>query len=120
LDILEPRFRLRPTSEWLGLLLSAGVPCAPVNDIAAALADVQVAARQGVIEIPHPVLGVVRQIATPFRIDDFTPPLACGPLRGDDTVAVLRDLCGYSDDAITALARDDVFGGLALDGEVGT
>jgi crotonobetainyl-CoA:carnitine CoA-transferase CaiB-like acyl-CoA transferase len=118
LAVLEAAFRSRPSADWLELLSSAGVPCAPVNDIAAALADVQVAARQAVVEIPHPVLGAVRQVATPVRIDGFTAPTNRGPFRGEHTTAVLRDLCGYTDDAIAELVRDGVFGEVPLETEV--
>jgi crotonobetainyl-CoA:carnitine CoA-transferase CaiB-like acyl-CoA transferase len=86
------------------------VPCAPVNDVAAALADVQVAARQAVVEIPHPVLGATRQIASPLRLDGYTPPAGRAPFRGEHTASVLRELCGYTDERIAALARDGVFG----------
>jgi crotonobetainyl-CoA:carnitine CoA-transferase CaiB-like acyl-CoA transferase len=43
---LEPVFRSRPTTEWLEILSAADVLCAPVNDVAEALADVQVTARE--------------------------------------------------------------------------
>lgn len=118
LAVLEPALRARSTPDWLELLSEAGVPCAPVNDIAAALADVQTAARGAVLEIPHPVLGAVKQVATPLRIDGFTPPAARGPFRGEDTAAVLRDLCGYAESDIAGLGRDGVFGDVALKTEV--
>jgi crotonobetainyl-CoA:carnitine CoA-transferase CaiB-like acyl-CoA transferase len=108
LDVLESAFGARPTSEWLELLSAAGVPCAPVNDVAAALSDVQADARSVLVEIEHPVLGAVKQIATPFRMDGFAPPLARGPFRGEHTVEVLRDLCGYTPSRIDELLRDAV------------
>ena len=54
LAILEPIFRTQTTAGWLEVLTAAGVPSAPVNDIAAALEDEQVIARNGVVEIEHP------------------------------------------------------------------
>ena len=62
------RGRDRPPTGSM-LLAAAGVPCAPVNDVAAALADVQVAARGAVVELEHPVLGAVAEVASPFRFD---------------------------------------------------
>jgi crotonobetainyl-CoA:carnitine CoA-transferase CaiB-like acyl-CoA transferase len=118
LAVLEPAFRSRPASDWLDLLGAAGVPCAPVNDVAAALADVQVEARNALVEIEHPLLGTVREVASPLRLDGFAPPTERGPYRGEHTVAVLRELCGYSEDAIADLVRDGVFGDLRLENEV--
>jgi crotonobetainyl-CoA:carnitine CoA-transferase CaiB-like acyl-CoA transferase len=111
---LEPLFRSRTTAEWLELLEPARIPCAPVNDVATALADSQVAARGGVLENEHPVLGAVRGPASPFRFADYENPNERGPFRGEHTVSVLRKLCGYGDDAIAALARDGVFGDLEV------
>jgi crotonobetainyl-CoA:carnitine CoA-transferase CaiB-like acyl-CoA transferase len=115
LALLEPVFRTRSTAEWVAVLSAAGVPSAPVNDVAAALDDPQVAARDAVVEIPHPVLGPVRHVASPFRIDGFEPPLERGPFRGEHTASLLRDLCGYADERIAELARDGVFGDLPVE-----
>ncbi len=108
-------FRSRPTSEWLEILAPAGVPCAPVNDVAAALGDVQVEAREAVVETSHPVLGTVRQVATPLRLDGYEPPTERGPFRGEHTAAVLRELCGYTAARIEELAGDGVFGTVPLE-----
>ncbi len=115
---LEPVFRSRPAAAWIEVLVAAGVPCAPVNDVASALADPQVEARGAVVEISHPVLGTMRQVATPLRLGGFEPPTERGPFRGEHTEAVLRELCGYSDESIAGLARDGVFGEFSLPSEV--
>ncbi len=120
LPALEAVFRTRPTSEWIELLAAAGVPSAPVNDVAGALADPQVAARNALIEISHPLLGPMRQIASPLRIDGFEPPTERGPFRGEHTRVVLRELCGYSQSRIDELEDAGVFGELPLEQEVAT
>jgi crotonobetainyl-CoA:carnitine CoA-transferase CaiB-like acyl-CoA transferase len=107
---LEAELTRRTTADWLAALGTAGVPAAPVNDVAAALADGQVVARNAVAETEHPVLGRVRQVATPLRIEGFDAPNERGPFRGEHTAEVLRDVCGYDDDAIAALERAGVFG----------
>ena len=43
----------RGCDEWLDKLRAARVPCGPVNDVARALTDVQVQARDMVVEIEH-------------------------------------------------------------------
>ncbi len=110
LPLLEPLFRARSTAQLLGLLTARGIPCAPINDIAAALEDPQVVARGAVIDIEHPTLGDVRQIATPLRFDDFPAPQRRGPYRGEDTAAVVAELCGYSQAEIDELRKSGVFG----------
>jgi crotonobetainyl-CoA:carnitine CoA-transferase CaiB-like acyl-CoA transferase len=115
LDVLEPVFRSRTTAEWLDALAAEGVPCAPVHDVADALADPQVDVRGGVLQSEHPVLGAVRGPASPLRLDGFANPNERGPFRGEHTFAVLRDVCGYDESAIAALARDGAFGDLRVE-----
>jgi len=114
LAILDPIFASRTTDEWLDALTAAGVPSAPVNDVAAALADDQVAARDALLEYEHPSLATVRQPATPFRFDDAELPGERAPLRGEHTAAVLREI-GYSDDRIEELASAGVFGDVSVE-----
>lgn len=110
LGILEPIFRERSSSEWLDRLADAGVPSTPVNDVAGALIDPQSIARESVVEIDHPQLGSVRQIASPLRVGDEERPLRRGPFRGEHTEDVLVELCNYSVDRVRELAADSVFG----------
>lgn len=108
LAILERTFRHRTTIEWLDTLETAGVPCAPVNDVAGALDDRQTTAREALMDVAHPVLGPIRHVASPFRFDGAQPPTRRGPFRGEDTVDVLRTICGYDDEAIDALIKTHV------------
>jgi crotonobetainyl-CoA:carnitine CoA-transferase CaiB-like acyl-CoA transferase len=109
-DRLREVFGGRPTAEWLTLLHGHGVPCAPVNDMAQALADPQVAARDAVIEAEHPRLGLVRHIASPLRVGGPVPTPRPAPARGEHTAAVLREVCGLGDEAIEAFEREGAFG----------
>ena len=108
--VLEEAFRARASAEWLSVLAEAGVPSAAVNDVAAALADPQAQARGDVVEIEHPRLGRVRQVASPLRLSDAEPPVAPAPVRGAHTEEVLAELCGYAAERIGELAANGVFG----------
>ena len=108
--LLADVLRSGRTAEWLEQLGAHGVPCGPVNDVAAALADPQAEARGDVVAYEHPVLGEVRGPASPFRLDGATPPAARGPMLGEHTREVLRDLCGYDDERLAELAAAGVFG----------
>jgi crotonobetainyl-CoA:carnitine CoA-transferase CaiB-like acyl-CoA transferase len=119
-DALVPELRKafagRATDEWLGTLAAAGVPNARVNDVAQALAEPQVEARGGLVEIEHPRLGTVRQVATPLRVGDEKKPARRAPFRGEHTERVLAELCGYSFERVRELADAGLLGDVpALD-----
>jgi crotonobetainyl-CoA:carnitine CoA-transferase CaiB-like acyl-CoA transferase len=110
LDELFAIFRTRSTAEWLALLEDAGIPVAPVNDVATALSDPQVAARSVLAEFEHPVLGTVRQVASPLRVDDEVPPVGRAASRGEHTAEVLSEVCGYSAEDVQRLAACGALG----------
>lgn len=111
-QILTNIFSSATTQTWLDRLVAEGVPCAPVNDIEAALADPQTVARGDVISVSHPTLGDVRQLRSPMRFVDRELPARRGPFRGEHTFDVLRDLCGISADHVEELAAAGAFGDL--------
>jgi crotonobetainyl-CoA:carnitine CoA-transferase CaiB-like acyl-CoA transferase len=108
--LLDRALAGRTTAEWLELLADAGVPCAPVNTVAAALEDPQARARGAVVEFDHPTLGRVRQVASPLRLSDAERPLRRAPLRGEHTTQVLVELCGYDAERVRRLGKAGVFG----------
>jgi crotonobetainyl-CoA:carnitine CoA-transferase CaiB-like acyl-CoA transferase len=110
LTILGDEFRTRPTSTWLEILKPAGIPCAPVHTVATALDDPQVAARAGIAEYEHPVLGRVRQVASALRVPGKPPDDRRGPLLGEHTWEVLQDVCGYDVESLRRLDDAGVFG----------
>jgi crotonobetainyl-CoA:carnitine CoA-transferase CaiB-like acyl-CoA transferase len=112
LAILKPALRNRTTTAWLDLLTVAGVPCAPVNDVAEALNDDQATARGAVVDFEHPVLGVVAEVASPFSFDGERRGASRGPFRGEHTHELLSELCGYSEARIDELHAAGVFGDL--------
>lgn len=79
---LKKAFAERGVEEWVQTLNKAGVPCAPVNDINAALADKQALARGAVVSYEHPALGEVRTVASPYR-PELTREPGRGPLFGE-------------------------------------
>ena len=103
-------FRSGPTERWLELLGAAGVPVGRVNDVAEALADPQTLAREAIVEIDHPTLGPVRQIASPLRLSGPASPPARGPRRGEHTEQVMAEICGYDTARIAQLRAKGAFG----------
>ena len=110
IPLLEKAFARRPAGEWVELLSARGVPCAPVNDLAQALADPQTAARGAVVEYTHPTLGAVRTVDSALRLDGPRQPHERAPFLGEQTTQVLREVCGYTLDRIDELAALGLFG----------
>ena len=110
LDRLERRLVEHPTGYWLPRLREAGIPSGPIYDIAEACADPQTVARDLILEQEHPVLGTVRQVRSPLRMQGAVLDPLLAPRRGEHTRSVLRERCGYDDRAIDDLAARGVFG----------
>ena len=110
IPLLEARFAERTTAEWLARLRGR-VPCAPVNSLAEALADEQVLARDMIIEVEHPVLGTLREVASPVKTEGAITRPPPAPRLGEHTEQVLRDLLGYPPARVAALRASGALGG---------
>jgi glutaryl-CoA transferase len=94
LSILTPAIRSLTRDFILHGLECAGVPCGPINDLAAVFDSEQVAARGMKISMDHPVAatGKVELIGNPVKFSK-TPVTYrhAPPVCGADTEAVLQD-----------------------------
>ncbi len=90
--LLAAEMKRRNRHEWLAALEAAKVPCGPINDLAEVFADPQVQAREMTVDMPHPLAGSVRLVASPIRLS--TTPVRyrrAPPLLGADTDEVLAE-----------------------------
>ncbi|ADB53483.1 CaiB/BaiF CoA transferase family protein [Conexibacter woesei] len=110
LELLRPHFAAETSARLLERLAAARVPSGPVNDVAAALRDPQVLAREDVVSYDHPRFGAVRQIASPLRISGHRPDYRRAPGRGEHTATVLEALAGLTPAEIAQLGAEGAFG----------
>jgi crotonobetainyl-CoA:carnitine CoA-transferase CaiB-like acyl-CoA transferase len=106
--LLSRRLRERTSEQWLRDLADAGVPAAPVADIADVLTSEQTAALGMLQPVPHPAIPELQLPALPLsfgreRSTHRRPP----PHVGEHTREIMVEL-GLDDDEIAALAEEGV------------
>lgn len=90
---LSQVFQSNTQAYWIEKLSEARIPCAPVNNLAQALASEQILARDMVIDVPHSQGGSVKMPGNPIKLSDtheesYTSP----PLVGEHTAEILQAL----------------------------
>jgi len=90
--LLEPRFKLQPSEHWLAALAAVGIPCGPVLNFDAAMADPQVVARAMAVETEHPAAGRLKTLGIPVKLSDTPGALRRpAPRLGEHTQDLLGD-----------------------------
>ena len=59
--------------DWVERLVAAGIPAGPINFPDHTLVDEQLIARRMIVELEHPLLGLVRSIGNPIRMAEGGP-----------------------------------------------
>ncbi len=107
--ILNERLAARSAIEWTKLFIEAGIPAGPVYTLDQVFDDPQVKHLGLAEEVEHPVIGTLRQLSDPLRMEGIgnktvrTHP----PLLGEHSEAVLREF-NIRDDEIAALIKEGV------------
>ena len=105
--LLAEAFRARSVEAWCEVLGAAGIPCGPIHDVGQVCNDVQVAAREMIIELEHPVAGRQKMPNTPLKFSqtpiDLQEP---APLLGQHTEQVLGEWLGLSVEELEALRAE--------------
>lgn len=93
LAILEEIFAAQPADYWLEKLYQIGVPSGPINHLPETLNHPQHRARNFIVELEHPLLGMVKSLGNPINFSDTPvsyrlPP----PLLGEHTTDIIKRL----------------------------
>jgi crotonobetainyl-CoA:carnitine CoA-transferase CaiB-like acyl-CoA transferase len=107
-DVLGERLRERPTAEWHERLTAAGVPAAPVADVADVVHAPQTEALDFFQPLEHPAIPGLRLPVLPLSFDrDRLRHRGAPPLVGQHSREILRE-AGFADEEIDSLGADGV------------
>ncbi len=102
--LISGKFRTRDTAHWLEQLRAARIPCGPVNNLQQALDDVQVRARDMVVDVTLKTGETLRMPGNPIKLaGDPRQTYDCPPALGEHTHEILSDLLGYSPEKLARL-----------------
>ncbi len=110
ITLIEDVTRTKPAAHWLELLRDAGVPCGEIADYQDVFEDPHLAARQFFVDLEHPVLGRLRGLGSPLRMER-TPVRhrRAGPRLGEHSAEVLREI-GCTEADVERLAEEGIIG----------
>jgi crotonobetainyl-CoA:carnitine CoA-transferase CaiB-like acyl-CoA transferase len=81
IELVEQILQRRPAAEWVEQLVDAGVPAGPINFPDETLTDEHVIARRMIVELEHPLIGIVKSIGVPIRFAENGPTYRRYPPR---------------------------------------
>ncbi len=108
IEIIKEATQQRTVADWLEGLEAAGVPCAPVNDLAQVFEDPQVISRAMRISMDHATAagGTVDLIGSPIKMSRTPISYRHAPPRlGEHTTEILSSDLGLDEDRIQELRR---------------
>jgi crotonobetainyl-CoA:carnitine CoA-transferase CaiB-like acyl-CoA transferase len=87
----------RTKTDVVQTLAPAGVPAAPVNNVAEMVADLQVQAREMFVELEHPTYGRVKTTGSPLKMSE-TPGCVrrLAPMPGEHNEEIFVGMLGHT------------------------
>jgi crotonobetainyl-CoA:carnitine CoA-transferase CaiB-like acyl-CoA transferase len=91
--ILEDILAHRKAEAWIEDFVAAGIPAGPINFPDETLTDPHIQARGMIVELEHPLIGVVRSLGMPFAFGSSGPTYRRHPpLLGEHNAEIREEL----------------------------
>jgi crotonobetainyl-CoA:carnitine CoA-transferase CaiB-like acyl-CoA transferase len=98
-----------PAEYWIDLLNHEGIPSGPILTVEEILAHPQIAAREMLLKLPHPILGTFMTTGLAVKLGDTPGHITRPPLAGEHTDEVLAAY-GFARDEIDRLRTGGAIG----------
>jgi CoA:oxalate CoA-transferase len=109
IPILEVEFQKMTTKEWVALLGAADLPHSPINNIREICEDPNIRYRRMLVEMEQPGVGKVRIAGSPIHLSETPGEVySPAPLLGQHSEEILKDVLGYSQEAIDQMRREGI------------
>lgn len=108
-NVLDTVFPEKTVDEWIEALDMAGIPCGPINTIERVMENVQVKARNMIVETDHPTAGKVKMAGVPIKLSAMPGSVeGPAPLLGQHTEEILAEILGLSGEEVVQLKAQNV------------
>ena len=96
--------------ECVDMILGAGVPAAPINDLNRVTTDPHIAvAREMIVPIKHPVIGDMKVNGNPIKLLDTKAEISRpAPMLGQDNEEIFENILGLDKEKIHKLAEEGI------------
>jgi crotonobetainyl-CoA:carnitine CoA-transferase CaiB-like acyl-CoA transferase len=99
----------RSVAEAVNELDQAGIPSGPVNSIAQVAKDPHLKAREMILEVEHPVMGILPLLGFPVKLSATPGTVRLPPATlGQHNQEVYRELLGMTEEELAALRQEGV------------
>jgi crotonobetainyl-CoA:carnitine CoA-transferase CaiB-like acyl-CoA transferase len=89
IPLLEAILSERDAADWVEAFVADGIPAGPINFPDETLTDEHIVARKMIVELEHPLIGIVRSIGMPIHFSALGPTYRRYPPRlGEHTLEV--------------------------------
>ncbi|MFW9940626.1 MAG: CaiB/BaiF CoA transferase family protein [Candidatus Thorarchaeota archaeon] len=108
-DEIQKEFLKKTQKEWMDIFINLDACVMPIKSFSEACEDPQIQIRDMVVEIEHPKLGKIQNVASPIKYSRTPLKIrTLAPEKGQHTKEILRNL-GYSNEKILELKKKGVF-----------
>ncbi len=107
--LINAAMKKKTTDAWMALLQPGGIPCGPINPISRVMEDPHLLARKMLVEVAHPVAGLMKIPGVPIKFSDTLSEVrGPAPLLGEHTASVLGEMLGLGPVEIESLKAQQV------------